>query len=154
MKKTMLARCLLGAPLGLALSTLITIAISLSVGDGNYYPVVPELIADCGTELNAVLIQALVSLLYGAAWAGASLIWEKEEWGLLRQSLTHLAVCSLATFPIAYLMRWMQHSARGIALYFGCFFAIYALIWLWQYAAIKKRLRQINRFVQQKKQSE
>ena len=39
-------RALVGAPLGLAYSTMITIIISLARGDGNYYAVVPEMIAD------------------------------------------------------------------------------------------------------------
>ena len=86
MKKKLIFRCLIGAPLGLALSTLITVFISLTVGDGNYYAVVPSLIGDCGSELNAVLLQTVCSLLYGAAWAGASLIREKEDRSLLRQT--------------------------------------------------------------------
>ena len=69
MKKKVAIRCLIGAPIGLALSTMITIAISLIVGDGRFYAVVSELIADCGTEMNAVLLQTVCSLLYGAAWS-------------------------------------------------------------------------------------
>ncbi|HUM84531.1 MAG TPA: DUF3021 domain-containing protein [Lachnospiraceae bacterium] len=145
MRKKILLRCLIGAPIGLAISTLITIIISLTVGDGNYYPVVPELVSDCGNEMNAVLLQALLSLLYGAAWAGASVIWEMENWSILLQTVTHLVICSLATFPIAYFMRWMKHTASGILLYFGIFFAIYLIIWLSQYSSMKKRVEEINR---------
>ena len=94
------------------MSTLITICISLCMGDGNYYPVVPTLAAACGSELNAVALQALCSMLYGAAWSGASLIWDQEHWSMLRQTVTHLAICSTATLPTAYLMHWMEHSAR------------------------------------------
>ena len=144
MKKKVIVRCLIGAPIGLALSTMITIAISLTVGDGRFYAVVPELIADCGTEINAVLLQSICSLLYGAAWAGASIIWEADHWSILRQTITHLIICSLCTFPIAYFMRWMDHSVFGILSYFGIFFAIYVIIWISQYMAIKKRIRQIN----------
>lgn len=144
MKKRIATRCLLGAPIGLAISTLITIFISLTVGDGRYYPVVPELATDFGTELNAVLAQAVFSLLYGAAWGGASVIWEQEGWSILRQSAAHLAVCSLATFPIAYFMRWMQHTPSGFLLYFGIFLCVYAVLWLSLYGAMKKRIRQIN----------
>lgn len=144
MKKRVLLRCLLGAPLGLAISTLITIVISLTVGDGRFYPVVPELITDCGNEMNAVLLQAVCSLLYGAAWAGASAVWDNERWSLLRQTITHLLVCSLATFPIAYLMRWMPHNIQGVLLYFGIFFGIYLVIWVTQYVILKGRVRQIN----------
>lgn len=144
MKKKVFLRCLLGAPLGLAISTLITIVISLTVGDGTFYPVVPELIADCGNEMNAVLLQAVCSLLYGAAWAGASAVWDNERWSLLRQTITHLLVCSLATFPVAYFMRWMPHNIAGVLLYFGIFFGIYLVIWVAQYVVLKGRVRQMN----------
>ena len=56
MKKKVILRCLIGAPIGLALSYLITVVISLAVADGNFYPVVPKLIQDCGNEINAVLL--------------------------------------------------------------------------------------------------
>lgn len=149
MKKKILFRCLIGAPIGLAISTVITIIISLGVGDGNFYPVVPELITDCGNEINAVLLQAVCSLLYGAAWAGASGIWENENWSILRQTVTHFLICSLATLPIAYFMRWMQHTVSGILFYFGIFFVIYLIVWLSQYSAMKKRVDEMNKKVRE-----
>ena len=148
MKKKVATRCLIGALIGLAISNLIAIVISLIVGDGRFYAVVPELIADCGTEINAVLLQTICSLLYGAAWAGASIVWEVDNWSILRQTITHLIICSLCTFPIAYFMRWMNHSVFGTLSYFGSFFAIYFIIWMSQYIAIKKRSQQINNEVQ------
>lgn len=145
MKKKLLLLCGIGAALGVTLSLLIAILISLTVGDGRFYAVVPELIADCGGELNAVILQTALSMLYGAAWAGAALIWKQEQWSLARQTVTHLLVCSLATFPVAWLCRWMRHDAAGAALYFGIFFAVYALIWLGQYLGIRRRVREMNR---------
>lgn len=145
MKKKLLLLCGIGAALGVTLSLLIAILISLTVGDGRFYAVVPELIADCDGELNAVILQTALSMLYGAAWAGAALIWKQEQWSLARQTVTHLLVCSLATFPVAWLCRWMRHDAAGAALYFGIFFAVYALIWLGQYLGIRRRVREMNR---------
>jgi hypothetical protein len=144
MKKELLKRLLLGAPLGLAISTMITIAISLIVGDGQYYAVVPSLARDMGSEINAMLLQAGLSMVYGAAWAGASVIWDAEKWSILKMTLVHLVVTSLATFPIAYFARWMPHSTTGILIYVGIFIAIYAAIWLSQYAAMKKRIQAMN----------
>ena len=144
MLKKVLLRCLLGAPLGLAIGTVITIVISLFVGDGTYYAVVPELIRDCGSEINAVVFQSVLSLIYGAAWAGASVVWENERWSILKQTVTHLIICSAATFPIAYFARWMPHNLNGVLLYFGIFVVIYIGIWLSQYTAMKKKVKQIN----------
>ena len=150
MKKKIIMRALLGAPIGLAISTIISSAISYARGGGSYRAIVPELAADCGSELSAVTLQALCSLLYGAAFAGASVIWEREEWSLTKMTLTHLLVCSLATFPIAYCMYWMEHSVSGVLLYFGVFLMIYAAIWLGQYSSIKRKLDAINRKMSEK----
>lgn len=144
-KKTILRRCLLGAPIGVAISMIVTIIISFAVGDGRYYATVPELVADCGGELRAVALQTACSMLYGAVWAGASAIWDAEGWSLLKMTLIHLAVCSAATFPFAYCMRWMAHSLPGILRYFGTFLAIYAAIWLSQYASMRRKIEAINR---------
>lgn len=144
MKRKIILRSFLGALCGLAISTLITTLISICIRDGHYYPVAPKLVDNFGSELNAVLVQTACALLYGAAWAGASTIWEKERWSLLRQTVTHLLICSFSTLPIAYWMYWMPHSPAGILLYFSIFFGVYLCIWLSQYAAMKKRIRQLN----------
>ena len=136
-------RALIGMPLGLAWSTAITIIISLLEGDGKYYAVVPALIADCGTEINAVLIQAVCSLLYGAAFGAASVIWE-TNWSLTRMTVTHLAVIALAVMPTAWLMQWMKHTVGGALRYIGIFLVIYAAIWISTYSRMKKQISEIN----------
>ena len=151
MKKKVLMRTLIGAPIGLLISLVIALIISFVIGDGAYYPVIPELAEDCGGELWAVLLQSACSLLYGAAWGGASVIWEMERWSLLRQTVTHLVICSAATFPVAYFTRWMPHSVVGILGYYGIFLGIYALIWLSAYASMRARVRAFNEKVKEKK---
>lgn len=143
MKKKAFLRALIGAPIGLTISVVITILVSVSIGDGKFYPVQPELTTLCGGELTAVALQTAASLLYGAVWAAASVIWE-TDWSLLRQTLTHLLTCSLSALPIAYLMYWMPHNVRGILLYFGIFLGIYAGIWASQFFAARARVRELN----------
>ena len=149
MKKELIKRGLLGAPLGLAISTVITILISLIVGDGRYYAVVPQLVSDMGSEMNAVLLQAALSLVYGAAWAGASVVWDAEHWSLLKMTLVHLLVTSVASFPIAYFAYWMPHNVAGILSYVGIFVAIYISIWISQYSAMKKKISEMNQKIAQ-----
>ena len=48
MKKETVARIISGAPIGLVISYLITIIISLIIGDGNYHGVVPSLVEATG----------------------------------------------------------------------------------------------------------
>lgn len=144
MKNKIFIRALIGAPIGLTISTIITVIFSLIYGAGAYLAVPHDLILTCGSEINAVILQTIFALLYGAMWGGASVIWEIENWSLLKMTLTHLAVCSVASFPIACFMQWMPHNIPGALGFFGLFFAIYTVIWLSQYCAIKKQVKQMN----------
>ena len=144
MKKKILLRCLAGAPIGLAISMVITIIISLAIGDGKYYAVPPQLAADCGSEIRAVIIQAIFSMLYGAAFSGASLVWD-TDWSLTKMTVVHFLICSAATFPTAYLMRWMDHSVGGVVMYFVQFVVIYAIIWVISYMMTKRKVEAFNK---------
>ena len=141
-------RALIGAPAGMAIATVITILDSWYIGDGKFYAVVPELAADIGSEIGAVTLQALCAMLFGAVFAGASVIWDKD-WSLTRMTVVHFLVVSFATLPIAYLLRWMDHSAGGVLKYFGQFIAIYAVIWIVQYIRMKRNVSALNRKVKQ-----
>lgn len=144
MKKKIFMRALLGAPIGLTICNVVSIIISLIYGSGEYFAVPHELIAQCGSEVQAVILQTAFGMLYGAAWAGASVIWEMEGWSLLKMTLTHLVICSISSFPIAYFLQWMPHSLLGVLRYFGIFFAVYTVVWLSQYCAIKRQIEQMN----------
>lgn len=86
------------------------------------------------------------NMLYGSAFAGASVIWD-SDWSMTKMTVVHLLICSTATFPIAYLMRWMEHTAGGVLKYFGIFIVIYLTIWISQYARIKRNVSALNKKV-------
>lgn len=149
--KKVLIRCFLGAPIGIAISTVISIIVSLCFGLSEYSAVVPELIRDCGNEINAVIVQTLCSAVFGAACGGASVIWDSEKLNLLMQTVTHFAVISVCGFPVAFLMYWTPHSLSGILSYFGIFVLIYVCIWISLYAYNKFKIKQLNKMLQEKK---
>lgn len=145
MKKKIFIRALVGAPIGVFISYMITIMISLAVGNGTYYPAAFELTASCENEINAVIIQLVGSLVFGAICGGASVIWEIEEWGLMKMTLVHLAVFCIPTFPIALLLRWIPiYTVAGTILYFVIFFGIYLMIWLFRYFPMRAKVRKMN----------
>ncbi len=149
MKKKIFARCLMGAPIGLSICTVITILFSLIYGNGEYFAAPHDLIAECGSEIKAVILQTLLGSVYGAIWGGASVIWEMEDWSLLKTTLIHLCICSLASFPIAYLLQWMPCNLLGAGCFFGIFFVIYSFIWLSRYSSIKKQVEKMNSKLQE-----
>lgn len=144
MKKRIFLYGLIGAPIGVTINRIISVSISPAHNDGNFYPVVPELIGQCGSEINAVLLQLICSLICGAGFGCASAVWYSEKMSLLRMTVTHLIICCASMFPIAYFMRWMPRSVGGVLGYFGIFVGIYVIIWISRYLSIKRKIGQIN----------
>ena len=113
MKKKILYRALLGAPMGLAISYLITIAVSLGWGGGAYHPCMPGLVALAGSESGAVALQAAVACLVGAGFAGSSVVWEVERWGLALQTGVYFLLLALFMLPAAAASAGSTHSWPG-----------------------------------------
>lgn len=145
MKKKIIVQGCLGAIIGVSISFIIPLFISMVIGDGNYYPVALEMQEVYKTQLGAVQIQVVLSLLYGTVWGIAPLVFQVERWSLLRQTITHLALTSLSTFPVAYLCFWMNHNFESIFIYFAVFFFIYVMIWIFSYMMIRNNIKEMNR---------
>ena len=135
---------MIGIPLGLAIGYLITIVISLIWADGYYAPCVPELAAITGSEINAVLLQALLCGILGMGFGGCSVIWEIEDWGIVKQTGIYFLIVSAIMMPIAYVTYWMEHSLSDILSYFGIFVLIFVIVWMIQYGRAKYNVKKMN----------
>ena len=141
----MIQRALLGFPLGMAIAYAITIGLSLVYGKGYYTPAVPEFIDYTGSEIHAVVLQALLCGILGTVCAMLSMIWEQESWSILKQTFIFFTALSLTMLPIAYILYWMEHSLLGFLRYFVIFFMIFVLIWIIQYVMNRHSVMQINK---------
>ncbi len=144
MKKEIIKRGLLGVPIGIAIGFVITLFISVCIGDGSFYPVTPELIDTMGSELNAVILQTVLCVLMGAGLAAASVIWELDSWSFAKQSGIYFLIVSAIILPIAYVANWMKHSALGVLTYAGAFAAAFVVFWLFQYFNWKHKIKKMN----------
>ena len=144
MKKKLILRGMFGFPIGIAIGYLITIFISLGWADGSYSPCVPELVSEMGNEINAVLLQTFLCGLVGAGFAASSVIWEIDNWSLIKQTGIYFMLISAIMLPVAYFMYWMEHSAAGFFSYFGIFVLIFVLIWIIQFVIGKHNVRKMN----------
>ena len=144
MKKKVLFRSVLGFPIGITVGYVITILISVGWGQGYYSPCVPELIRIMGNEIHAVILQTVLCGLLGVVFAATSVIWEMENWSLVKQTGIYFLIISVVMMPVAYFTHWMEHSVRGFLIYFGIFAAIFIAIWLIQYAIGKHTVKKMN----------
>jgi len=151
MKKKALLRGLLGFPLGIAIGYVITIVLSLIIGDGSYSPSVPSLVVEVGSEIGAVVLQTVLCGLLGASFSAASAIWEAERWSIARQTGIYFLVISITMLPIAYFAHWMERTVAGFLFYFGIFTAVFAVVWVVQYFIWKVKLNRINQKIGERK---
>lgn len=145
MKRKVVLRGIIGIPTGIAIGFLITIIISLWMGDGRYYPCVPQLVETVGNEIGSVVLQTGLCALLGAVCAAASVIWEMETWSIVKQTGIYFIILSLTMLPIAFVTHWMEHTVSGILLYFGIFAMVFAAMWLIQYMIWKGKIKNLNK---------
>lgn len=144
MKKKIVLRSILGVPIGIAIGYVITIIISLGWSDGTYLPCTPELVFAMGSEIHAVVLQTFLCGVLGAGFAASSVIWEIENWSLVKQTGIYFAIISAIMLPIAYFSYWMEHSITGVLRYFGIFVSIFAIFWFFQFVIGKRNVRRMN----------
>lgn len=148
MKKKLIYRGLGGFPLGIAIGFVITIMISVCIGDGDFYPVTPELLETMGNELNAIILQTVLCGIMGTGFAMASVIWEIDSWSLVKQTGIYFSVACIVMLPIAYVANWMKHSVSGVITYVGIFVVIFLIVWLIQYFTWKSKIKKMNNSIQ------
>ncbi len=144
MKKKIVSRCAMGFPIGITIGYFITIILSLAFGKGYYSPCVPELADMMGNEINAVLLQALLCGILGIGFGGSSVIWELEDWSIVKQTGIYFLIVSFIMMPVAYFSYWMEHSIFGFFRYFGIFFLIFVVIWIVEFTILKRSVRELN----------
>lgn len=151
MQKKIIVRGLLGFPIGIAIGYFITILISLGWADGDYLPCAPEFVLVMGNEINAVILQAILCGILGVGFAAGSIIWEMDNWSIVKQTGIYFSSIAAIMLPIAYFAYWMEHSAAGFFTYWGIFVLIFAIIWLTQFVIGKRNVRKMNEKLPQAK---
>lgn len=154
MKKQIILRGFLGFPIGIAIGYCITIVISLIWAEGYYAPCVPELVSAVGNEINGVIVQALLTGLLGVGFGACSVIWEIEQWGIMKQTGVYFGIVAVIMMPIAYLLYWMEHSMQGFISYFGIFILIFIVIWVIQFTIGRHTVKKMNANLRQAKRKQ
>jgi len=148
MKRQLFLRGLYGFPIGIAIGHVLSIVVSLMVsrhiGQATYYVCAPALVGLMGNQLKAVILQTFLSGLLGVTFAAGSLIWERDDWSIAKQTGIYFLLTALVMMPVAYLLKWMDNSLYGFVVYFAIFALIFFMIWLVQYGIMKNKINQIN----------
>ena len=135
MRSRMIRRIILGFLLGTAIGNLIAWFF------GSY--VSSMLVARMGSVPAAILVQSLVSGLYGSFALAGTLFYDIEQWSLTRSSVMHFLVIAVLYVPAAMFLGWAD-SATEILIVEGILLVAYFIIWLVIYLRYKKEVRSLN----------
>lgn len=135
-KKETLKRALLGVPLGIAIGTTITLIIAVIMK------------GDMGSAHDSLAYYTrgyFISALIGAVFGAASVIWDVEEWSLLRQTITYFILTIVTHLSCALAARWIPFELFAILMYIGIYIVLFAIIFVIVYSVQKKRVEQVNK---------
>lgn len=144
MKKKILSRGALGFPIGVTIGYFLSILFSLRWADGYYAPCVPDLVFVMGNEINAVILQTLLSGLLGAGFSAGTVVWEIEDWSIVKQTGAYFGISFVIMMPIAYFLYWMEHSVTGFLQYFGIFILVFIIVWVIEFIIGKIMVNKMN----------
>ena len=141
LKKT-LKRAGIGFLLGCVVGNLIAFfCVLFSKGDGMM--VSEKIIAMCGGEAGALLLQSFLSGLIGFAGCAGMSFYEIEKWGLLRIMATHLAVIFAVFLPVSYILDWFG-SVGDLLIMSLIMLVWYFIIYLIMCAVYRRRVKELN----------
>lgn len=137
----------IGFLLGIVIENIITI-ISGYAATGTALFFAPEFLLRAGNELNAVVLQLLLSGIYGALCMGSTIIYDIEKMPLLRATALHCLAVMLPYIPLSLYLCWITTAAEMTAVML-IMLAAYFVIWLIMCSIYKMQVKELNKLQKQ-----
>ena len=143
-KKAVAKRAVLGFIYGVFIGQTILILESLMMRDGNFYAVSSSLLELVGTKITAVIIQYFLTGIIGLTFASTTVIFEMDEWSLLRQTIIHFIITSIVMYIAGFLCGWFPHTVVSTLVWFGVFVVVYLIFWICFSLYYKNKVKKMN----------
>ena len=144
LKKEAVKRAIMGFIYGVFIGQTILILESLMARDGNFYPVAASLVNLAGTKIGAVIIQYFLTGLIGTTFAATTVLFEIDNWSLLKQTIIHFIITSIVMYIAGFLCGWFPHKLSSTLIWFGIFIVIYVIFWISFSSYYKNKVKKIN----------
>ena len=144
LKKEAVKRAIMGFIYGVFIGQTILILESLMARDGNFYPVAASLVNLAGTKIGAVIIQYFLTGIIGTTFAATTVIFEMDNWSLLRQTIIHFIITSIVMYIAGFLCGWFPHKLSSTLIWFGIFIVIYVIFWISFSSYYKNKVKKMN----------
>ena len=143
-KKEVAKRAIMGFIYGVFIGQTILIIESLFMRDGNFYAVSASLLELAGTKIAAVIIQYFLTGIIGTTFAATTVIFEMDNWSLLRQTIIHFIITSIVMYIAGFLCGWFPHTVSSTLAWFGVFIVVYIIFWICFSLHYKNKVKKMN----------
>ena len=155
LRDKVIVKASLGFGMSIIIGIIITAVTSTDYAGGKLTLCSAEFNAFIGDELLAFLIQAILLGLYGALAMGGSVVYEIEQWSIVKVTLIHFCTVMISFFALAFFLRWIAITdVKGIVFMFTIMAIPYVIIWLVNYIAYKLQVNTINEKLEKFKSNE
>ena len=140
-------------PLGFASTVLAAALIQICIAQNGGSTVTARFASHFAAREAAVLTQLLLAGGIGAAFSGASVVYDLERWSFLRQGIVYFVITAAVWVPVL-LICWTPMPTEGILFSSLGWTGTYAITWGIQYAVYRKRIRDLNRKIHERNRME
>ncbi len=138
--KDLIRLAALGFILGMFIGDILVVAFTASEGISL---AAPELIDEFG-YVPAVIIQTLLSGVLGCICFGATIVYYKDEYGILAATCIHMLIAFLALIPISNFLWWTGRVMEGNIVVLAMGICAYVMIWFSVYMSYRIQIQKIN----------
>jgi hypothetical protein len=107
-----------------------------------------------GFGLTSSLPQILLGGIPGAIAMGSVVIYDVEEWSILRATVTHFLVAMGAILFGCFVLGWFKPWSTSFWIMLAIEFAAYLLIWLIMYRCFRAKVRKLNELLKENREKE
>lgn len=95
-------------------------------------------------ETKTLITYLVTANIVGLIFSFASFIFEKEEWGILKQTSIHFIILLGTFLPTAIWIGWVPNHFGSILVCIGSFIMIYFIIWFVMTLYWKRKIEKLN----------
>ncbi|MBR3635801.1 MAG: DUF3021 domain-containing protein [Lachnospiraceae bacterium] len=80
----------------------------------------------------------------GAIPMGLTVVYDIEDWSILRSTVTHFIPTMIVFYACSFYMGWLKFGTVGFVITTVCMIAAYYIIWMTQYLIYLKKVKTMN----------
>jgi positive regulator of sigma E activity len=140
-------RFAIGFSIGMLVDAIISSVITTNImNDGTTYFCNPEVTKMFGNEILGYILQFIIAGLHGAICLGGTVVFDIEEWSVLRATATHFIITAVSFTITATILKWWSFDSFIENLIFvGIILLMYVFIWCIQYVSYKVEVKRIEK---------